>query len=310
MKKILATTLIFSAIGLGVIAFGVGGSSRPNANTDARNRGPTVDSSSVIVQLKGAPISTNATTKPAHGRKINFKSYTVRLYRAQLNAVRNDFKRWLRANAPSAKVTSEYDVSLNAVAVQLNGTRLQTIAAAPMVERIQYNALYYPNLSESYKIINASDAWTAAGGRSNAGAGIKIGDIDAGIEETHPFFDPTGFSYPPGFPKCDAQDSNSNHKDQDCRHVTSKVIVAKVFYNKARNQSLDSTAVEGHGTHTAGIAAGVTGKTAVVNGVSIGDMSGIAPGAWLGNYNVFPDLVNESRHGARSEDILNAVDAA
>ena len=35
-------------------------------------------------------------------------------------------------------------------------------------------------------------------------------------------------------------------------------------------------------------------------------MSGIASGAWLGNYNVFPgDVLN-----ARSEDILNAVDAA
>ena len=153
-------------------------------------------------------------------------------------------------------------------------------------------------------------AWTAAGGRTTAGAGIKIGDIDSGIEETHPFFDPTGFSYPPGFPKCDAEDSNSHHKDQDCKHVTPKVIVAKVFFNKAGQQGLDATAVEGHGTHTAGIAAGVTGKTAVVNGVNINDMSGIAPGAWLGNYNVFPDQVNESRHGARSEDILNAVDAA
>ena len=35
-------------------------------------------------------------------------------------------------------------------------------------------------------------------------------------------------------------------------------------------------------------------------------MSGIAPGAWLGNYNVFPGGVLN----ARSEDILNAVDAA
>jgi subtilisin family serine protease len=35
-------------------------------------------------------------------------------------------------------------------------------------------------------------------------------------------------------------------------------------------------------------------------------MSGIAPGAWLGNYNVFPGGVDN----ARSEDILNAVDAA
>ncbi len=57
MKKILATTLIFSAIGLGVIAFGVGGSPRPNANADAFIRGHDVDHSSAIVQLKGDPIS-------------------------------------------------------------------------------------------------------------------------------------------------------------------------------------------------------------------------------------------------------------
>jgi minor extracellular serine protease Vpr len=306
MKKLLVTLLIFSSIGLGVIAFGVSGSPRSNPNADAPNRGPVADGSSAIVQLKGDPISTNPTTKPQHGRKIDFKGQAVRSYRAQLNQKRNEFKRWLRANAPSAKVTSEYDVSLNAVAVQLNGTRLQTIAAAPMVERVQYNALYHPTLSESHKIINASGAWAAAGGRSNAGAGIKIGDIDTGIDETHPFFDPTGFSYPPGFPKCDAADSATHKEDQACEHVTPKVIVAKVFYNKARKSGFDAEAIQDHGTHTAGIAAGVTGKTAVVEGVSIDDMSGIAPGAWLGNYNVFPgDVLN-----ARSEDILNAVDEA
>jgi subtilisin family serine protease len=310
MKKNLAAFLIFSSIGLGVIAFGVGGSPRPNANADAFNRGPDVDNSSAVVQLKGDPISTNPSTKPPHGRKIDFNGQAVRSYRAQLNAKRNEFKQWLQTNARSARVTSEYDISLNAVAVQLNGTPLETIAAAPMVERAEYNAVYYPNLSQSYQIINATDAWNAAGGRSVAGAGIKIGDIDSGIDETHPFFDPTGFSYPPGFPKCDAADSNSHRQDQDCKYVSPKVIVAKVFFNKALQQGLDAQAVEGHGTHTAGIAAGVTGKTAVVNGVSIDDMSGIAPAAWLGNYNVFPDQVNESRHGARSEDILNAVDAA
>ena len=311
MKKILATLLIFSAIGLGVVAFGVrGGSPRPNVNADAFNRGPAVDRLSAVVQLKGDPIGTSPRTKPAHGRKIDFKSNGVKSYRAQLKAQRNEFKQWLRANAPRARVTSEDDVSLNAVGVQLNGTSLATIAAAPMVQSAEYNTLYYPNLSQSYKIINAMGAWNAAGGRATAGAGIKIGDIDSGIEDTHPFFDPTGFSYPPGFPKCDAEDSNSHHPDQDCNFVSPKVIVAKVFFNKAQQQGLDAHAVEGHGTHTAGIAAGVTGKTAVVNGVNINDMSGIAPGAWLGNYNVFPDSVNESRHGARSEDILNAVDAA
>ena len=185
MKKILATFLIFSSIGLGVIAFGVGGSPRPNASADAFTRGPDVDNSSVIVQLKGDPLSINSATKPAAGKKIDFNSNTVRSYRAQLAAGRNEFRRWLRANAPGAKITSEYDISVNAVAVQLNGATLQTIAAAPMVERVGYNALYHPNLSESYKIINASGAWTAGGGRATAGAGIKIGDIDTGIDETH-----------------------------------------------------------------------------------------------------------------------------
>ena len=310
MKKILATLLIFSAIGLGVVAFGVrGGSARPNANADASNRGQDVDNTSAIVQLKGDPISTHPSTKPPQGRKIDFKSNGVRSYRAQLNAQRNDFKRWLRANAPRAKVTREYDISLNAVAIQLNGTPLATIAAAPMVERAEYNALYHPTLSESYKIINALGAWGGQAGRPHAGAGIKIGDIDTGIDNTHPFFDPTGFSYPTEggpWPKCDAVDSNSHHQDQDCKYVSPKVIVAKVFYNKNNQQNFDAQAIQDHGTHTAGIAAGVTGKTAVSNGVMIDDMSGFAPGAWLGNYNVFPgDVLN-----ARNEDILNAVDAA
>src|SRR5438094_1021473 len=308
MKKIIAAFLVFSSIALSVIALGVGRSAttRPNASADALNRGPDVDRLSAIVQLGGDPLSTHSATKPAAGKKIDFKNNTVRSYRAQLAAGRNEFRRWLRANAPRARITSEYDVSLNAVAVELNGTPLQTIAAAPMVERAEYNALYHPTLSESYKIINAMDAWNAAGGRSVAGAGIKIGDIDSGIDETHPFFDPTGFTYPAGFPKCDAADSNSHHQDQDCNYVSPKVIVAKVFYNKAHQQALDAQAIQDHGTHTAGIAAGVTGQTAVVNGVNIDDMSGIAPGAWLGNYNVFPGSVDN----ARSEDILNAVDAA
>src|SRR5262249_31098209 len=155
-------------------------------------------------------------------------SNAVRSYRAQLNNLRNQFRQWLRANAPRAKITSEYDISLNAVAVPLNGNPLAPITTAPMVQSGDHNKPFQPKLSQSYHITNATGAWTEAGGRATAGAGVKIGDIDGGIEETHPFFDPTGFGYPPGFPKCDAEDSDSHHADQDCRHVTPKVIVAKV----------------------------------------------------------------------------------
>jgi len=304
---IAAALLILGAAMFSVAASGGGGSGggKPNATTDNFQKGPAVDTSSVIVQLKGDPVS-KFSSKLAPGKKIDFNNNTVKSYRAQLAAQRNDFKQWLQTYAPNAKVTSQYDISLNAVAVQLNGTSRDIIAGAPMVQQVQYNALYHPDLSESHKIINAAGAWNNAGGRSNAGAGIKIGDIDTGIDESHPFFDPSGFTYPAGFPKCDAADSATHKANQNCEHVSPKVIVAKVFYNKAKVQGLDALAVQDHGTHTAGIAAGVTGKTAVANGVAIDDMSGIAPGAFLGNYNVFPGGVLN----ARSEDILNAVDAA
>src|SRR5438477_2802546 len=303
---IAAALLILGAAMFSVAASGGGGlKSRPNASTDNFQKGPAVDTSSVIVQLKGDPVS-KFSSKSAPGKKIDFNNNNVKSYRAQLAARRNDLKQWLQTYAPKAKITSQYDISLNAVAVQLNGTSRDMIAGAPMVQQVQYNALYHPDLSESHKIINADGAWNAAGGRSNAGAGIKIGDIDTGIDETHPFFDPAAFSYPSGFPKCDAADSATHKANQNCEHVSPKVIVAKVFNNKLNQNGFDAAAVQDHGTHTAGIAAGVTGKTAVANGVNIDDMSGIAPGAWLGNYNVFPGDVTT----ARSEDILNAVDAA
>src|SRR5260370_12257770 len=262
-----ASTLVVAAAAMCSFALNAGnggGGSAPSGSTDNFNQGPSVDTSSAIVVLKGDPLSTASSTKPPQGKKIDFNSNTVKSYRAQLSAERNNFKQWLKTYAPNAQITSEFDISLNAVGVQLNGTSLDMIASAPMVERVDYNALYHPDLSQSYKIINASGAWTAAGGRAGARARIKVGDIDTGIDNNHPFFDPTGFSYPAGFPKCDAAAGTTNTPDKNCKYVSQKVIVAKVFFNKAAVRGLDAQAVQDHGSHTAGIAAGVTGKTATV----------------------------------------------
>ena len=104
MKTTLATLLIFSAIGLGVVAFGVrGGSPRPNVNTDAFNRGPDVDRSSAVVQLKGDPIGTSPRTKPAHGRKIDFKSNGVKSYRAQLKGSTERIQTVAASKCPQSK---------------------------------------------------------------------------------------------------------------------------------------------------------------------------------------------------------------
>lgn len=265
-----------------------------NINGDGNITGPRVDKSFALVQLAGDPLSIYVKTKPAPGKKIDFNNSTSKSYRAQLSALRNDFKTWLRSNAPNAKVTGEYDISLNAVAVQLNGTSLATLQGAPQVQHAEYQGLYYPLITDpDLAIINAEQAWAQAGGAANAGAGVKVAIVDSGIDNTHPCFSDAG--YP------------AQQQLGDKKFTNNKVIVAKVFSNKQPSRGYTAEAAQDHGTHVAGTVACNYQTPANVDGVAIPyAMSGVAPKALLGNYNVFPgDVTN-----ARSEDILNALEAA
>ena len=283
----------------------------PPATRDAKAMGAVLDRSSAIVVFKQLPIATYdgrirgyEKTRPTSG-KVNPHSAAAKRYRSYLTAKHSAFAKWLQTNVPSAKITSQYFTTLNAVAVKLNGNAIGRLAGNADVLAVEYNALYEPTMSQSHGLIRASAAWAAAGGRADAGRGVKVGIIDSGIDYRHAFFDPTGFDYPAGFPKCDT----ANRTASGCKNVSPKVIVARVFYNRNNQTNYDALPIAdvgSHGTHVAGTVAGVTGKTAVVEGVAIDDMSGVAPGAWLGNYNVFPGEVVS----ARSEDILNAVEAA
>ncbi len=255
---------------------------------------PQVDKQTALVELKGDPLSTSVNTRPAPGKKIDFNSSAVKSYRAQLAALRNDFKSWLRSNAPNAKITGQFDISLNAVSVQLNGESLQTIASAPQVARAEYEGLYYPTVEDpDLSIIQAMQAWDQSGGSATAGEGVKVAIIDTGIDFHHPCFDDSG--YP------------AQRQLGDTRFTNNKVIVARVFNNKTPSQHYTPEAIQDHGTHVAGTVACNFDTPAEVNGVTIPyAVSGVAPRAMLGNYNVFPGEVTN----ARSEDILNALEAA
>jgi subtilisin family serine protease len=286
--------------GGGTLGGGGAGTSLSNAS-DAPNKGPTVDASSVIVQFKGDPLSTYSATKPPPGKKIDFNSNTVKSYRAQLAAIRKDFNQWLQANAPKAKITSHYDISLNAVAVQLNGTAKSTIEQAPQAAHVEYQGIYYPDScgpDPDLGIISAIAAWSENGGSAaTAGAGVKVAIIDSGIDITHPCFSDAG--YPPATRIYDSP--------ADAAFTNNKVIAAKVFNNNAVVAGYTAEAIQEHGTHVAGTVGCNYQTPATVNGVTIPYCpSGVAPKVLLGNYNVFPANVTN----ARSEDILNALEAA
>ena len=255
----------------------------------------TQDTGYALVQLSGEPLATYARTKPAKGKKIDFTSTTVRAYRAQLSKLRNDYKAWLRATVPGASVTGEFDISLNAVAVKLGGATLAQVSATAMVTSAQYQGLYYPSIVDpDLALIKAEQAWTRNGGTSaTAGAGVKVAIVDSGIDQTHPCFSGSGYA--------------TQTTVGDTRFTNNKVIAARVFNNKLPQNRFTAEAIGEHGTHVAGTVACNHQTTATVNGVAIPyGISGVAPRALLGNYNVFPGNVAS----ARSEDILNALEAA
>src|SRR6266704_3536434 len=200
-------------------ALAAAGGSKGASAGDATGGSQRMDTGSALVQLEGEPLATDIKTKPPHGKKIDFDSSTVKSYRAQLSALRNSFKTWLRANAPRAQVTGEFDLALNAVAVRLNGEALSTLTAAPMVRRVEYQGVYYPMIADpDLSIISAVNAWNRAGGAPSAGEGVKVAVVDSGIDVAHPCFDDTGYG--------------GNTRLGDPRFTNNKVIAAKVFNNK------------------------------------------------------------------------------
>ena len=297
MRRIRLALAVAAAAALIAAAAPVGAISpqRISAQSDTPSAGATVDTAYALVQLRGAPLSTDVKTKPAPGKKIDFNNGTTKSVRAQLSALRNDFKQWLRVNAPTAQVTGSWDISLNAVSVKLNGTSLTTLRAAPQAIRAEYEGLYYPTVDDpDLALISAPQAWAANGGSSaTAGADVKVAIVDTGIDITHPCFNDAGYPV--------------QQKLGDTHFTNNKVIVARVFNNKSPSRGFTAEAVQEHGTHVAGTVACNFGTAASLGGVPIlHTISGVAPRALLGNYNIFPgDVLN-----ARSEDILNALDAA
>lgn len=261
----------------------------------AQSSQQAVDDGYALVRLTSEPLATNPKTRPDKGKKIGFANQAVKAERDKLRAERAAFKEWLRKNAPKAKVTKEFDIALNAVGVQLNGTALDTLRSAPGVTYAEQQGVFTPLAHEDpdLDLVNVPEAWSQVGGDANAGKGVKVAIIDSGIDVTHPCFDDAG--YP------------ATTQLGDTTYTNNKVIASRVYGNKVGKNGQDGEDLNGHGTHVAGTVACNAHTTAVVDGTTIPYApSGIAPAATLGSYNVFPGDAGSGR----SEDILEAMQDA
>jgi minor extracellular serine protease Vpr len=282
---------------------------RPVHHTGSRVRigtFPTLTGSAqrvrVIVGLAAQPLAVRGgrgLLAAGARRKLDVRSASARAYlhlleRQQAHAVVR-----IRAAIPEARIGRRFTILLNALTVSLPAARLPALFATRGITKIYPSVAYTLALDHSPSVIG-SDILR----RSTAadGTGIKIAVVDDGIDQSNPFFNPAGFSYPAGFPK-GAQ-----------KWTTPKVIVAKVFPGpNAGNPGRLAVdpASSFHGTHVAGIAAGVSGTTAPAGAdhPTVTGLSGVAPRAWLGNYRVFT-VPTPIGHVANTPEIIAAFEAA
>ncbi len=216
--------------------------------------------------------------------------------RAAIAGEQRVFRRQLAARLPAAEIGWRYRLVANGFSLSLPSSELPRLRTLPGVRDVLLAGSYAPQLSATPQQIGAPALWGQT--LDTAGQGVKIGIIDSGIDAGHPFFDPTGYAMPAGFPK-----------GQE-RFTTAKVIVARVFAPKSATAASARVAFSdddsSHGTHVAGIAAG-NADTPAGGGRRV---SGVAPRAYLGNYKVFVETDSGLSPNANSPAIVAAIEAA
>jgi uncharacterized protein (TIGR03437 family) len=260
-----------------------------------QSRGRLVD---YALLLEDAPVA-----RKIQGR-LALQSADAQAQLARIRTAQNSLLAELRSRKVSVGGSSQ--VLVNAIFVRSTPETAAQLLHLPGVVHVVRVPRLHRDLNTALGLVNVPGAWNAiTGGAANAGAGIKIGIIDTGIDQNHPGFQDPSLKPPSGFPKGDTNYTNS------------KVIVARSYValdsytdtppnpDPVYSTPDDTTPRDrvGHGTAIAMIAAGVqnTGPQATIQGV--------APKAFLGNYKIFgsPGVNDYAYYAAFDQALQDAV---
>ncbi len=250
----------------------------------ARPREPLTE---VIVTLRAPALS-------SFGRSL--QSATHRTYLRQIDAAQTELARRITTALPDAQVRWRYRLVADGLAVALPRSQAALLARVPGVARVWPNIRFHAlRDTAGPQQIGADKLWGPT--FATAGNGMKIGIIDDGLQAAHPYFDASGFQYPPGFPKGQTQ------------YTTPKVIVQRTFAPPSPSWKYANVPFDPqnsfHATHVAGIAAGDFGAQALGNTIS-----GVAPNAYLGNYKALTTPTPVFGLDGNAAEITAAIEAA
>ncbi len=243
-----------------------------------------------IVEMEGDPVAVHLARQAP---RAGIRGAAANQRRAQIHEQQRPVRASLEA--AQAQILDSLDTVANAFIVSIPDEKAASLAGIPGVLHVHPVRRFRLSLDHALPLHHVPEAWQQVG-IGNAGAGMKIGVIDTGIDVDHPGFQDPSLTVPSGFPRVNAS--------SDLAFTNNKVIVARSYAALFESPDPDTSARDhvGHGTATSMAAAGVanTGPLAAI--------SGVAPKAWLGSYKVFGSPgVNDS---ATDASIIKAIEDA
>ena len=306
MNKKFTTTFLSAVLGMLLAAPATAQIDVQAVDSAAIPAADTTSKSNVyIVMMRDDPavayegdISGYKATKPAKGKKINPNSAHVRKY---VNRLKSTHDSALSAVGAGDKIYS-YSYALNGFAAVLTTSQVEALRARDDVVRVWQDEIRQPTTDSTpdyLGLTGGGGVWDVEG----KGEDIIVGIIDTGIWPEHPSFsDQIDFSHatgssgkrnlayeaPPAGWNGSCQ-SGENFSQDSCNN---KLIGARFYPDgfSAHGHSglivsdfLSPRDSDGHGSHTAGTAAGNEGPQNTINGLPV---SGMAPRARIAAYKV------------------------
>ncbi len=270
-----------------------------------------------IVQLADKPVASYtgdvaglAATQPPAGQRLALDSAAVSAYASYLVQRQQSVK----ATVAAAPIIYDYQVALNGFTALLTDAEVRTLQANSAVVAITADEPH--TLVTSYTptflgLDGPNGLWAQLGGKEKAGEDIIVGVIDGGIWPENPAYADRVDSN--GVPTFDNSASLAYTAPQNwhgtCQtgegftvaNCNNKLIGARYFkdgFDQTTNtlhwtefvsprDSIGGTLGHGgHGTHTSSTAAGNNNVPAVLNGIGMGNVSGMAPRARVAMYKV------------------------
>lgn len=286
-----------------------------------------------IIQLADKPIASYdgqvtglKATQPRAGNRIELESADVKVYETYL-ASKNAVVRATVANAP---ILHEYKLVLNGFSAMLTDAEVRALMARSDVVAVTADTpreLTTVSTRTFLGLDKPDGIWSKLGGKTDAGEDIIVGIVDGGVWPEHlsyadrrdsngkPTFDKNAalvYDAPP--PRWKGECATGEGFTVD--HCNNKLIGAQYFdatykstnpvthwteFKSSPRDSIGGTVGEGsHGTHVSTTAAGNSDVDAVMNGASVGQMSGVAPRARIASYKVCWTFLDGSAQGFRN----------